>query len=141
MQSRALFVFISMCDPKQNARSLLTPISDTVIYPLACMVASILFSMVASITVSFKILIGYWNFLTSKKVVEKATMHSKTETTVWKSIKTVSKTNVKSDLAFSYRENKKWCFFSRFSGNSVYYQPTEQRINLVAKFFCVMYLG
>ena len=51
------------------------------------MVASVLFSMAALSTAIAKILIGCWRILTNQRMVEKAAMESKTEVTMWKSIK------------------------------------------------------
>ena len=51
------------------------------------MVSSVLFSMAALSTAIAKILNGCWRILTNQRMVEKATMESKTEATMWKSIK------------------------------------------------------
>ena len=73
-------LFFRYVAPKQNARSLLIPVSDTIFYALS-MIAYILSSILASI------------------MIEKATMECKIETAMLKSI-TVSDTDVKSDVAF-----------------------------------------
>ena len=80
------------------------------------MVPSVLLSMVASITTYFK----ESDWLTNQKMVEKATMESKTEGTMWKSIKSVSEIGVKNDFTFclgpliettnSELCFKPWCF-------------------------------
>ena len=86
------------------------------------MVACILFSMVALLPLISKILIGCWRKSTDQKMVEKATMESKTEAT--KSIRNRFRKWCQKCLYIlfgaTYRKNKQCWWRSIAFGNTLY---------------------
>ena len=89
------------------------------------MVASVLFSMAALSTAIAKILIGCWRIFTNQRMVEKATMESKTEATMWKSIKNWIRKWchkwVYILFGVIYRKNKQWSWlYCRMTMNCIH---------------------